>query len=158
MKFTNLSILLNLKPPPTPQLGIIPIINGQNFTWVSIRMNKFWGKNRRIPKMGFDWCCWKGLFPCISEVDEQTLLLMQNGTMRDKWFLQIERGSMRERERERKRERAYWSRHEVCTGRLRAFFFFFNFIYIYIYIYIFFLKKVGSWNDERSMCIGFCLD
>ena len=128
MKFTNLSILLNLKPPPTPQSGIIPILNGQNFTWVSIRMNKFWGKNRRIPKMGFDWCCWKGLFPCIGEVDEQTLLLMQNGTMRDKRFLQIERGLMREREREiarerereRERERAYWSmreakRCEVCV-------------------------------------------
>ena len=42
MKFTNLSTLLNPKPPPTPkfdthtQSGIIPILNGQNFTWVSI--------------------------------------------------------------------------------------------------------------------------
>ena len=46
MKFTNLSTLLNPKPPPTPkfdmhtQSGIIPILNGQNSTWVSIRMNK----------------------------------------------------------------------------------------------------------------------
>ena len=50
MKFTNLSTLLNPKPPPTPkfdthtQSGIIPILNGQNFTWVSIGMNKLWGK------------------------------------------------------------------------------------------------------------------
>ena len=50
MKFTNLSTLLNPKPPPMPkfdthtQSGIIPILSGQNFTWVSIGMNKLWGK------------------------------------------------------------------------------------------------------------------
>ena len=50
--------------------------------------------------MGFDWCCWKGLFPCVGEVDEQTLLFIGNGSIRDKRFLQIERGLMREKERE----------------------------------------------------------
>ena len=50
MKFTNLSTLLNPKPTPTQkfdthtQSGSIPILNRQNFTWVSIRMNKLWAK------------------------------------------------------------------------------------------------------------------
>ena len=50
MKYSNLSTLLNPKPTPMPkfdthtQLCSIPILNGQNFTWVSIGMNKLWGK------------------------------------------------------------------------------------------------------------------
>ena len=50
MKFTNLSTLLNPKPTPTQkfdthtQSGSIPILNGQNFTSVSIGMNKLWAK------------------------------------------------------------------------------------------------------------------
>ena len=77
MEFTNLSTLLNPKPPPTPkfhthtQLGIIAILNGQNFTWVSTGMNKIWGKIEVYLKWVSIGAVRKP-FPCVSEVDEQS--------------------------------------------------------------------------------------
>ena len=70
------------------------------------------GENQSVPEMGFDWSCWKALFPCVGEVDEWTLLLTENG-MKGKMIptsrerineRERERGSMREKERGRERE------------------------------------------------------
>ena len=77
VKFTNLSTLLNPKPPPTPkfhahtQPGIIPILSGQNFTRVLIGMNKLWGKIEVYLKWVFIGAVRKP-FPCVGEVDEQS--------------------------------------------------------------------------------------
>ena len=76
VKFTSLPTLLNPKPPPTPkfhthtQPSIIPILNGQNFTWVSIGMNKVLGKIEAYLKWVSIGAVGKP-FLCVDEVDEQ---------------------------------------------------------------------------------------
>ena len=61
--------------PPTPkfdmqtQPGIIPILNGQNFTRVLIGMNKVWGKIKAYLKWVSIGAVGKP-FPCVGEVDE----------------------------------------------------------------------------------------
>ena len=129
MKFTNLSTLLNPKPPPTPkfdthtQSGIIPILNGQNFTWVSIGMNKLWGKIKAYLKWVSIGAVGKPFFLASVKLTNELSSLLKM-VRREKRFLQIERGSMREKEGEdlwvRKRESAYWlmreaKRCEVCV-------------------------------------------
>ena len=90
------------------QSGIIPILNGQNFTWVSIGMNKHWGKIEAYLKWVLIGAVGKPFFlVSVKSTNELSSLLKM--AWREKRFLQIERGSMREKEREdlweRKRER-----------------------------------------------------
>ena len=116
MKFTNLSTLLNPKPPPTPkfdtqtQSGIIPILNGQNFTWVLIGMNKIWGEIEVYLKWVLIGAVGKPFFLALVKLTNELSSLLKMAR-REKRFLQIERGSMREKEGEdlrvRKRESAY---------------------------------------------------
>ena len=110
MKFTNLSTLLNPKPPPTPkfdthtQSGIIPILNGQNFTWVSIGMNKLWGKIKAYLKWVSIGAVGKPFF--LASVSRWIVLfrkMIPTNRERIDWR-ERERGSMREKERERERE------------------------------------------------------
>ena len=88
MKFTNLSTLLNPKPPPMPkfdthtQSGIIPILNEQNFTWVSIGAV---GKPFFLASVS----CWIVLFRKTIPTNRETIDERET-----------KRGSMRERERE----------------------------------------------------------
>ena len=105
MKFTNLSTLLNPKPPPMPkfdthtQSGIIPILNGQNFTWVSIEMNKFWEKIEAYLKWVSIGAVGKPFFlASVKSTNELSSLLKM--ARREKRLLQIERGLMREKQRE----------------------------------------------------------
>ena len=114
MKFTNLSPLLNPKPPPMPkfdthtQLSIIPIFNGQNFKWFSIGMNKLWGKIEAYLKWVLIGVVGKPFFLASVKLTNELSSLLKM-VRREKRFLQIERGSMREKEREdlweRNRER-----------------------------------------------------
>ena len=135
MKFTNLSTLLNPKPPPTPkfdthtQSGIIPILNGQNSTWVSIRMNKLWGKTEVYLKWVLIKAVGKPFFLASVKLTNELSSLLKMARI-EKRFLQIERGSMREKEREdlweREREREltdWWGRLRdvrFVGSRLRA--------------------------------------
>ena len=105
MKFTNLSPLLNPKPPPMPkfnthtQLSIIPIFNGQNFTWFSIGMNKLWGKIEAYLKWVLIGPIGKPFFlASVKSTNELSSSLKM--ARREKRFLQVERGSMREKARE----------------------------------------------------------
>ena len=156
--FTNLSTLLNPKPPPTPkfdtntQPGIIPILNGQNFTWVSIGMNKLWGKIKAYLKweMGFDWCRWKAL--SLRRWSRRTELssLLKMARARAK--------ALRERERERVKKdsvstlklnwcvmcgstRKYWCTQSVELEPAAQVFYFLSFIF-------FKLKK--KWRKEKK--------
>ena len=99
---TNLSTLLNPKPPPMPKFtrthnrasypsSMDKIPHGFRSVWI-----KFDGKPKRTWN-GFWLEQLEALFPCVGEVDELTLLLTENGANS---FLQIEKGSMREKERE----------------------------------------------------------
>ena len=130
MKFTNLLTLLNPKPTPMPKFDThtqscsITILNGQNFTCVSIEMNKLWGKNEAYLKWVLIGPVGKPFFlASVKSTNELSSLLKM--AWREKRFLQVERGSMREKAREdlwkrkRARERAYrlmWEakRCEVC--------------------------------------------
>ena len=123
MKFTNLSTLLNPKPPPTPkfdthtQSGIIPILNGQNSTWVSIRMNKLWGKTEAYLKWVLIGAVGKPFFLASVKLTNELSSLLKMARI-EKRFLQIERGSMREKKRE-----DLWERERELTdwwGRLRG--------------------------------------
>ena len=107
MKFTNLSTLLNPKPPPTPkfdthtQSGIIPILNGQNFTWVSIGMNKLWGEIKAYLKWVSIGAVGKPFF--LASVSRWIVLFRKTiPTNRERIdWRERERGSMREKERGR---------------------------------------------------------
>ena len=122
MKFTNLSTLLNSNPTPTPKFDMhtqssnIHILNGQNFTQVSIRMNKLWGEIEAYLKWVLIGAIGKPFFlASVKSTNELSSLLKM--AQREKRFLQVERGSMREKERER--ERAYRlmreaKKREVC--------------------------------------------
>ena len=105
MKFTNLSTLLNPKPPPMPkfdthtQLSIIPIFNGQNFKWFSIGMNKLWGKIEAYLKWVLIGVVGKPFFLASVKLTNELSSLLKM-VRRAKRFLKIERGSMREKERE----------------------------------------------------------
>ena len=96
MKFTNLSTLLNPKPTPTPkfdthtQSGIIPILNGQNFTWVSIRMNKLQGKIKAYLKWVTENGAKRKTIPTNRErIDERE---RERGSMRERESLPIDEG------------------------------------------------------------------
>ena len=100
MKFTNLSTLLNPKPPPPPkfdthtQSGIIPILNGQNFTWVSIGIKAYmkWVSIGAVGKPFFlaSVSCWIVLFRKTIPTNRERIDWRER-----------ERGSMREKERGR---------------------------------------------------------
>ena len=122
---TNLSTLLNLKPPPTPkfdthtQSGIIPILNGQNSTWVLIGMNKLWGKTEAYLKWVLIGAIGKPFFlASMKSTNELSSLLKMVRTK--KRFLQIERGSMREKEREDQWGREREREHTDWWGKLRG--------------------------------------
>ena len=114
---TNLSTLFNPKPPPTPkfdmhtQSGIIPILNGQNSTWVLIGMNKLWGKTKAYLKWVLIGAVGKPFFLALVKLTNELSSLLKM-VWTEKRFLQIERGSMRERERERE--------HTDWWGKLRG--------------------------------------
>ena len=71
----------------------------QNFTWVSIGMKKLWGKIETYLKWVSIGAVGKPFFLASVKLTNELLSLLKMAR-REKRFLQIERGSMREKERE----------------------------------------------------------
>ena len=76
-----------------------PILNGQNFTWVLIGMNKIWGEIEVYLKWVLIGAVGKPFFLASVKLTNELSTLLKMAR-REKLFLQIENGSMREKEGE----------------------------------------------------------
>ena len=141
MKFTNLSTLLNPKPPPTPKFdththnrasypsSMDKISHGFRLGWINF------GRKSKRTWNGFRLEPLESPFSLHRHEISSSLKMARS----EKRFLQIERVSMREKDRKRAyrlmreaKRREVWVYWVLFRREVESFFFFF--------------KKVGSWN------------